>query len=214
MYAPARRRRGRGRSRGCARTAPGPAGIAAAISAMSSIGVTGSSSPPMHQRRALYAPQRLTEVGLLRLASRTQVLQRGVGARHGPAFVVRIHGLAVVQRDAALHVVGGARHVELGPELRRDLRHLLAAEPPEDAGDALDVEAGAAAQQDELARMLRVARRVRHRDLAAERRAADDRPLDLQRLAERAHVVAPLRQRPQPPSGRGRCARKRAGRGR
>ncbi len=39
-------------------------------------------------------------------------------------------------------------------------------------------------------------RRVRHRDHPAERQAEHDRALDLQRLAKRAHVVAPLREIP------------------
>ncbi|MGB8414611.1 MAG: hypothetical protein WCE23_17490 [Candidatus Binatus sp.] len=41
-----------------------------------------------------------------------------------------------------------------------------------------------------------MARSVRHRNHAAERYAHHDRPLDLQRLAKRAHVVTPLRQIP------------------
>ena len=41
-----------------------------------------------------------------------------------------------------------------------------------------------------------MARRVRHRDHPAERVAQYDRALDFQRVAERAQVVAPLRQIP------------------
>ena len=39
-------------------------------------------------------------------------------------------------------------------------------------------------------------RRIRHRDHPAERDAEHDRALDLQRLAKRAHIVAPLREIP------------------
>ncbi len=41
-----------------------------------------------------------------------------------------------------------------------------------------------------------MARRVRYRNHPAEREAEHDRPLDFQRLAKRAHIVAPLREIP------------------
>ena len=52
-----------------------------------------------------------------------------------------------------------------------------------------------------------MARRIGDRDHAAERHTEHDRLLDAERLAERAHVVAPLRQRPALASDRRRCGR-------
>ena len=55
---------------------------------------------------------------------------------------------------------------------------------------------GLGADQDQFCRMRWMARRVSKRDHAAERRAQHDRIDDAQGVAERAHVVAPLRQGP------------------
>jgi hypothetical protein len=44
-----------------------------------------------------------------------------------------------------------------------------------------------------------VARRIRRGDFAAKRGSQDDGALDAKHLAERAHVVAPLRERPRLP---------------
>ena len=50
--------------------------------------------------------------------------------------------------------------------------------------------------QHQLGGVIRMARGVGQRDHAAERRAEHDRAGDAQHIAERAHVVAPLRQVP------------------
>src|SRR3712207_2605567 len=55
---------------------------------------------------------------------------------------------------------------------------------------------GLSANEDQLRRMSGVASSVRQSDRAAEGHAQDDRLGDAQDLAERAHVIAPLRQGP------------------
>ena len=52
------------------------------------------------------------------------------------------------------------------------------------------------ADQNEFRGMIRVARRIGHRDHAAERCSQHDRIDDAEHLAEGAYVVAPLRERP------------------
>ena len=81
------------------------------------------------------------------------------------------------------------------PRQRADFR---AAEALEQLHAPLEVGAagGFGADQDQPGRVGRMARGVGQRDHAAERGAQHDRIDDAQRLAERVHVVAPLRQIP------------------
>ena len=177
-------------------------GSAAAISAWLSIGWIGSSSPPStsvgHWMRCrspetcrscwLSPPGRVNHCSTSgRLTARRAMsgIARNAGiVRDGqpPPGVER--GLIV-----ALHLQKAA------PRQRADFR---AAEAFEQLDAPLEMVAagGRGADQDQLRRMRRMAGGVGQRHHAAERGAEHDRIDDAERLAECAHVVAPLRQIP------------------
>src|SRR5277367_4370490 len=52
------------------------------------------------------------------------------------------------------------------------------------------------AAKNQLGGMIRMAQRVGHRDVTAERHAHDDGPFYLERIAQGLHVIAPLREFP------------------
>lgn len=77
------------------------------------------------------------------------------------------------------------------------LRRRLAAEPAKALARPRGVVARAGHDERQFGRVVRMANGVGLRDETAERAPDDDRPFDLERVAQTAHVVAPLRHRPQ-----------------
>jgi hypothetical protein len=84
---------------------------------------------------------------------------------------------------------------ETAPRQRADLGSAQALEKRNPSLE-MRVTFGLGADHDELRGMIGVARGVCERDHAAERGPVDDRLRYLQRIAERPHVVAPLREVP------------------
>ena len=137
-----------------------------------------------------------TSVGLVILGRSAQEIQLH---QQLPAAAV---DLGVLDPTRKLFLAGHARpeggehprRLVVGDVLARVIasrqgRDLVAGLAPEPLDQAVQVEAGEGAEQDQSAAMARMTRSVKDRDEAAHRMAKDDRPFDPERIAERANVV-------------------------